>query len=300
MSTGSPEEAVLRRAVGRAARAPSVHDSQPWRWHVGADGADLFADPRPGAAEDERDVLLSCGVVLHHLLVALAGLGSSARVERFPDPGRPDHLARVRPVAAPPSSGAARLAGVIAERRTDRRRFSSRPPDAAALDVLVRTAASWGAHLHVVGPGDARRRLVELMGRATPLSRQQADYAAALAHHTGGTAVVAPRDPHSVDHVDASVLTVLSALADDRLHVLRAGEATSAVLLTATDLGLATTPLSRPLAADRTRASIASQVLRLRSSPELVLRVGLPHPLSPALPLTPRRSSRSPDEPAPG
>lgn len=290
MPTVLPDETVLRRAVDGAARAPSVHDSQPWRWRVGPDGADLFADPPPGAAEDDRDVLLSCGAVLHHLLVALAGLGSSARVDRLPDPGRPDHLARVRPVDAPPSTGAARLAGAIAERRTDRRRFSSHPPDVAVLDVLVRTAASWGAHLHVVGPGDARRRLVELMGRAVPLRRQQADYAAALARHTGGPAGVGPRDPHSVEHVDASVLTVLSGLDDDRLHVLRAGEAMSAVLLTATDLGLATTPLSRPLAAARTRASIASQVLRLRSSPQVVLRVGLPHPLSPALPPTPRRS----------
>jgi hypothetical protein len=285
-----PDEVVLRRAVDGAARAPSVHDSQPWRWRVGPDGADLFAHPPAGAAEDDRDVLLSCGAVLHHLLVALAGLGSSARVDRLPDPDRPDHLARVRPVDAPPSTGAARLAGAIGERRTDRRRFSSRPPDAAVLDVLVRTAGSWGAHLHVVGPGDARRRLVELMGRAVPLRRQQADYAAALARHTGGPAGVGPRDPHSVEHVDASVLAVLSGLDDDRLHVLRAGEAMSAVLLAATDLGLATTPMSRPLAAPRTRASIASQVLHLRSSPQAVLRVGLPHPLSPALPPTPRRS----------
>ena len=296
MPTVLPEEAVLRRAIADASRAPSVHNSQPWRWRTGADGVDLIAAPSPDGAEDARDVLLSCGIVLHHLLVALAGLGSSARVERFPDPADPDHLARVRPVAAPPSPGAARLAGAIAGRHTDRRRFSSQPVDPAVHDLLGRTAAGWGAHLHVVGPGDARRRLVELMGRAVPLHRQQADYATALARHTAGTPVAGPRDEHSVEHVDASVLTVLSGLADDRVHVLRAGEATSAVLLTAADLGLATTPLGRPLASERTRASIASQVLHLRSAPQMVLRVGLPHPLSPPLPPTPRRV---PDGPAP-
>lgn len=290
MPTVLPEEAVLRGAVGDAARAPSVHDAQPWRWHVGVDGADLFADPSREPAGDARDVLLGCGSVLLHLLVALAGRGTSAHVDRFPDPEHPEHLARVRPVAGQPSAGAARLAGAVATRHTDRRRFSSHPVDPAVLDRLVRTAAGWGAHLHVVGPGDARRRLVELMGRATPLRRQQTDYAVALAHHTGGAAVVNLRDPHSVEHVDASVLTVLSALGDDRLHVLRAGEATAAVLLTAADLGLATTPLSRPLESAHTRASVASQVLHLPWSPQVVVRVGLPHPLSPELPPTPRRT----------
>jgi hypothetical protein len=148
-----PEEAVLRRAIARAARAPSVHNSQPWRWRPDGDAVDLLADPSPDGAEDARDVLLSCGIVLHHLLVALAGLGCSARVERFPDPADPDHLARVRPVAAPPSPGAARLAGAIAGRHTDRRRFASQPvgPD-PRVDRLA------GAPPAVQPPGGAPGR----------------------------------------------------------------------------------------------------------------------------------------------
>ncbi len=43
---------------------------------------------------------------------------------------------------------------------------------------------------------------------------------------------------------------------------LRAGEATSAVLLTATDPGLATTPLSQPLEVTRTRAAISRHLVR--------------------------------------
>lgn len=291
-----PDVSTLRRAIEYADRAPSIHNSQPWRWVAGPDAVDLFADPdRPLTATDPdgRDVLLSCGAALHHLLVALAGLGFSARVERFPDPEDPTHLARVRPLDTAPSPGAVRLARAIGRRHTDRRRFGSRPVDRAVLDTLGRAAAGWGADLHVVGPGGARRRLVEIISRAAPLHRQAERYAAELARWT--PMHPAPRaglrqPAHSFEHVDASVLMVLSSRTDDRLGALRAGEATSAVLLVATDQGLATTPMSQPLEVARTRASIGSQIVGPQLCPQLVLRVGWAQPGSPDLPPTPRRN----------
>lgn len=290
-----PDPPVLRRAVEQAGRAPSVHNSQPWRWGIGPDGADLFLDRDPAATADERDLLLSCGAALHHLLVALAGLGRSARVERFPDPADPAHLARVRPVDGAPSPGAVRLAAAIARRHTDRRRLGSRPVDRAALDVLARAAAGWGAELHLVGPGPARRRLVELLTRSAGLQQQDAAYAAELARWSGPAAAdpaAARRTPHSVEHVDASVLAVLSARTGDRLGTLRAGEAAGAVLLVATDLGLASTALSRPLEPDRTRASLGREFTGPQLFPQLVLRFGWPRPGSADLPPTPRRDPR--------
>ena len=320
MPTALPDVAAMRRAIEYAVRAPSVHNSQPGRWRIGPEGIDLFADPGrhlPATDPEGHDLLLSCGAALHHLLLALAALGTSARVERFSDPEHSGHLARVRPTGATPAPGAVRLAGAIPRRRTDRRRFASRPVERAVLDGLVRTAAGWGAHLHVVGPGDARRRLVELMARSASLQRQQIGYAAELARWTGRysgagdgirAATVAvgggragdvpmrpfPRaglaqPPHSVEHVDASVLTVLSGLTDDRLGTLRAGEACSAVLLTATDLGLATTPLSQPLEVPRTRAAIARDLVGPAVFPLIVLRVGWAYDGSEDLPATPRR-----------
>jgi nitroreductase len=287
-----PDPTVLRRAVEYAGRAPSVHNSQPWRWVTGPDGVDLFLDPDPTAPADERDRLLSCGAALHHLLVALAGLGLSARVERLPDPADPAHLAHVRPVDGVPAPGAVRLAATIARRHTDRGRLGSRPVDRAALDVLTRAAAGWGADLHVVGPGAARRRLVELITRSATLQQQDVAYAAGLARWSGPAATDpagARRTPHSVEHVDASVLAVLSSRTDDRLGALRAGEATSAVLLVATDLGLASTPLSRPLEPARTRAALGREFAGPRLFPQVVLRVGWARPGAADRPSTPRR-----------
>jgi hypothetical protein len=98
------------------------------------------------------------------------------------------------------------------------------------------------------------------------------------------------RSPHSLEHEDASVLTVLCSRSDDRLGALRAGEATSAVLLTATDLGLATTPLSQPLEVADTRAAIADRLVGPQLFPQIVLRVGRARPGSPDPAPTPRRS----------
>jgi nitroreductase len=312
--------ATLRRAIEYAVRAPSVHNSQPWRWRVTPAGVDLFADQDRhllAIDPDGRDLLLSCGAALHHLVVGLAGLGCSARVTRFPDPEDSEHLARVTPVDPPPAPDQVRLAAAVARRHTDRRRFGARAVDGALLDVLVGRAADCGAHLHVVAPGDARTRLMGLITAAATLQRQQAGYAAELARWTGRYAAAGdgirsdtvaagigrpgevpmrpfPRadlaqSPHSLEHEDASVLMVLSSRTADRLGALRAGEAVSAVLLTATDLGLATTPLSQPLEVATTRAAVSAHVVGPQLFPQIVLRVGWAHPGSPELPPSTRR-----------
>ncbi len=231
----------------------------------------------------------------------MAGLGWSARVDRFPDPEDSDHLAHVQPVALAPPADLARLAVSIPRRRTDRRRFGDTPVDPVMLDALV-----------------ARTQLIATITRSVSLQRQQAGYGAELARWTGrysaaadgiGAGTVAsgidlpgdvpmrhftrgrPSQPaHSLEHADASVLTVLSARSDDRLGTLRAGEAADAVLLAATGMGLATTPLSQPLDVSGTRDWIAEHLVGSGVFPQLVIRIGWADPQAPALPPTPRRS----------
>jgi nitroreductase len=322
-----PDEATLLRAVQAAVRAPSVYNSQPWRWRVDRKaGIDLFADrDRHLITIDSggRDLLLSCGAALAHLVVALAGLGLSAQVDRFPDPEDSDHLARVRPTEATPTetqvADLARLAPAILLRRTDRRRFAAAPVDPHLLDTLVTHADRCGADLYVVTGATARTRLIETIARSASLQRQQAGYGAELARWTGRYSAAADgiesstiaagidlpgdvpmrrftagrlRQPtHSLEHADASVLMVLSARSDDRLGTLRGGEAVGAVLLAATGMGLATTPLSQPLEVARTRDWVSEHLVGAAVFPQLVIRVGWPDEHAAALPPTLRRGA---------
>jgi hypothetical protein len=73
---------------------------------------------------------------------------------------------------------------------------------------------------------------------------------------------------------------------------LRAGEATSAALLIATQNGLATTVLSKAAKVADTRRQLADTVVRVLEHAQLVLRVGWAPDSAAALPDTPRRALR--------
>ncbi|WP_291417156.1 hypothetical protein [Actinophytocola sp.] len=213
MSEHRPDQHTVLGAIALANRAPSVHNTQPWRWLLGNDSIHLVADQTrrlPVTDPDGRDLLLSCGAALHHLRVALGALGWRAIVHRLLNPGDPDHLAAVELVSKIPSTEDIKLVGAISRRRTDRRRFTSWPVPDGHLDLMVRRAAKAGALLFPVTDRFTRRRLTRAIGQGgTPsagrpvlcggvghLERPQPCHAGRCARcqHSGGTAD--PRGHH--------------------------------------------------------------------------------------------------------
>jgi hypothetical protein len=312
---------VLAAAVERALRAPSVHNTQPWRWRL-ADGViELHADPdRQLVATDPdgRDLVLSCGTALHHLRVTLAAAGLSAHVHRMPAPEDRWHLATVTVRTGHPEPGLGMLGRAVDERRTDRRRFGPEPVSPSLVERLVAQATRCGTTLHPVTDPGARRRLDELLVDAGARQRFAPGYAAELtiwshrypAARDGVPATArtaGPPDPglrtfprgqlggaHPASPADdASVLLVLTTFADDVLDHLLAGEATSAVLLTATSEGLSTTPLSQAGEIPAVRSRLASYVLRSPDHPQIVIRVGHAGPGSSRVEATARRTLES-------
>jgi hypothetical protein len=144
MNPQKTERDTLLEVLDLARLAPSIHNSQPWRWRVEPRTVRLYADLRrwlPVTDQDGRDLMLSCGAALHHLRVALAASGIAARVRRLPDPDEPELLAvlALDPDAlAEPGLGSVEPLGL---RRTDRRRFNPWPVPAQFLDQLVQRAA---------------------------------------------------------------------------------------------------------------------------------------------------------------
>ena len=77
---------ALAAAARDALQAPSVFNTQPWRWRIDGDALELRADrdrQLTVADPDGRLLLLSCGAALHHVRVALAAAGWGVRVRRL-------------------------------------------------------------------------------------------------------------------------------------------------------------------------------------------------------------------------
>ncbi len=93
---------ILARQAGYlievAARAPSVHNTQPWRFKVRQHAIELYCDRTRQLLIDPvgREMLISCGAALHGLRLAVRSLGYLPEVELLPAPARPGLLARVR------------------------------------------------------------------------------------------------------------------------------------------------------------------------------------------------------------
>jgi Nitroreductase family len=274
---------------------------------------------------DGRDLVMSCGAALHHLLVALAARGLGAQVERLPDPSDSTHLATVtlRAGARLPADPALKRA--IDRRRTDRRRMSHRPVAPEHLRLLGEHALRADTLLIPVTSAAMRQRLGAALidaatrqdwtpGYPTELELWTRRYAGArdgvpadnIAAPLVGAVGAPPlrqfprgrldqprREPGNEAGTDASELLVIGTAGDDVVDRLRAGEAASAVLLAATTLGLASTPLSQAVEVDATRRTLQRDVLHIPEQPQLVLRIGWPAAHAAEIPPTPRRDLRS-------
>jgi hypothetical protein len=331
MPATRPDHQTLLAAIELANRAPSVHNTQPWRWRIGEESVHLLADRTrqvPATDPEGRDLLLSCGTALHHLTVALGALGWRTTVHRVPDDNDPDHLAAVEFRPHPPSETTVALAGAITHRRTDRRRFTSWEVPTDHLDLMTRRAARTGALLVPVTAPEHRWQLTRAITTAARLQAEDPRYQAELHAWTGRgrtssvgvlstssptshhrhddttmrpfPAGTLPDAPTGRDEPDGGELLVVATLHDDPTSILQAGEATSIALLTATDLGMATCPLSQPLEVSDTRAAIRDQVLDGAAHPQLVLRTGWAPTSAPPLPHSPVRRTEDTIDHLPG
>jgi nitroreductase len=307
---------ALEAAARASLRAPSVFNTQPWRWRIAGDVMEMSSDPerRLGVTDAEgRLLLLSCGGALHHARVALAAAGWQPVVERMPDERRPDLLARIRltdRVAADP--GARELAAAISRRRTDRRAFGDRAVPEETLTRLRRLVEAQGAYLHVV-PDDRVAELAVSVDEAADAEYFDPAYRTELTHWTHRPAWTGDGVPPATavqpalrrvparnflpdgspgllagaDHDEGAVFVILFGTTDRPVDLLRGGEAMSALLLGATAEGLATAPISEAVEVTWPRHLLA-RLLSGVGDPYLIVRLGYVES-GEVLPATPRR-----------
>ena len=288
-SRAVPIEDVLTLAQ----RAPSVQNTQPWAWRWDGEELLLRADPRRHllrADPNGRDMVISCGAVLHHVQVAAAGLGWRAKVRREAVTlgGRP--LAAVTFAPSLMTVEDRDLVRALEVRQTDRRPLAAWNVPAARMEALAAVGREWGVLTDVVEDQGTRTRLAALTARAEEAQQDDPYYRdeeSSLREASGPGGPGLRPAPH-IDLRTDEVL-VFSTPSDDVLSWLRTGEALSAVWLRAVQEGMSLVPLTQSVEVESVRARLKDGVLDDRKRPQLLARVGWPPEGRTPLPRTPRR-----------
>ena len=305
----------IRAVLTAAISAPSLHNSQPWRFRCTATAIELSADHTrslPATDADDRELLLACGAALLNLRLALRARGRHPTVSLLPDAARRDLLARVRPVGNRPVSPTdLALADAIPRRRTNRRPFAPIlvPPGVVpALRTAARAEQAWLATLApaqlpllrvlVAEAHHAQRSEPRFLAEWTqwtgrdvaatdgvparnsgPLPEPQDEWV--LRDFSGGRARVRVAGK---DFEPDPLIVVVGSFNDRPLAWLQAGQAMQRVLLTATAAGLSASFLSQVVEVAATRLALRD-LIGGGLWPQTVLRIGYGSPVPP----TPRR-----------
>jgi nitroreductase len=160
------DEAVVRRLVEAASRAPSGDNCQPWHFVWNGQHLEvLLARARSESFYDVQDLAtwISLGAVLANIEIAARPLGINPVVSLFPAGPGADIVARIVPEKAVPAPEP--LAASIEARCVNRRPYASTPiPADLRAELLGIGTAVDGVALHWVQDPPVKRRAACIAG----------------------------------------------------------------------------------------------------------------------------------------
>ncbi|MEU7474046.1 nitroreductase family protein [Streptomyces sp. NPDC044984] len=327
MTSTTLDASALERLVAAAVAAPSLHNTQPWRFRLDTDTRTVRIDAAADRALRHTDpvgraVHLSVGCAVLNLRVAAAHFGWEPVTRLLPCPDHPALLATVRlteSVRGAPSTG---LYEAVWRRHSSRFPFSGRPLPSDLLAELTEAAHLEGATLRFPGRDDTVR-VLSATREAEWRNRADADRAAESRRLVSGphsqslgllSAALGPqdaldrmpmRDFGAHRHPDVlparafetrPTLALLSTAHDRRTDWLRAGQALERVLLLATRHGVRASLLHQAMEwSDLRRALDGLPVDGPRVHTQMVIRLGY-GPEGPASPRRPMEEVMEGDE----
>ncbi|MFD2468682.1 Acg family FMN-binding oxidoreductase [Amycolatopsis silviterrae] len=301
------EAEVLGRSV---LRAPSVHNTQPWRIEL-ADGAVLLRERAdvalPRHDPYRRDLAMSCGTALANLELAVRVLGRSAEIAVLPDPADPAVVARVDTAELlPPTDQELQRYGAIMVRRSHRGAFTGLPVTAEQTARVVQAAVTTGAEATRL---DGMERLAKFFEHAARALRNDEAYQSELAlwtirdeaaHRNGAGMRFSALPPGEVpwaglvrratvlpdlrvlrERLEAETLLLFTTVGDARIDHIHAGYALERGWLEGVTLGLAGAVLTQPLRVPEVRSALCEDY-RLAGFPQALLRLGRSTRVAPA------------------
>ena len=304
-------ESDLKRAAAAAIRAPSLHNSQPWRFRLRAGAIEVLADPaRQLAIADGGGwaVRIACGAATLNARLALAANGTPADVVLRPDSKEPHLIARLSPGAErPPTYAEQDLFTAIPRRFSNRQPFWPDPVPAEVRARLIDAARAEYGWLDLLIGMTALSGFAEIAQSADRVLRRDPQYQSELfgwIHadaapdgvpvSAGGPAGesydLLPQRPFGErrrapvrDFEPEPMVAILGSAGDLPTDQIVAGQALQRVLLTATDSGMASSMISQPIEVPAARDQLR-RALGRSGTPQMAVRIGYGQPGS----LTPR------------
>ncbi|MEU4772085.1 nitroreductase [Micromonospora sp. NPDC023644] len=311
MDTGFTVE-QLRAAATDAVRAPSLHNTQPWRFRLRDGGIEVRVDPDrrlPATDPNGWGVRIACGAALFNLRLALAVAGTPAKVRLRPCPAEPDVVARLVPdVPRRPTPAEQALYAAIPRRFSNRAPFWPDPVPADARWRLAEAARAEQCWLELLVGVSAVNAFAEIARSAHRVLERSPEYRAerqewvrvtsapdGIPAASGGPQgepqdLLPSRGFGGLDRAPGRdfepepLVAVLGSPGNTATDQVVAGQALQRVLLSATDSGLAVSMLSQPIEVPSAREQLRLSLGRF-GTPQMVMRIGFGQPGWP----TPRR-----------
>ncbi|MCO1616606.1 Acg family FMN-binding oxidoreductase [Micromonospora tulbaghiae] len=295
----------LRAAVADAVRAPSLHNTQPWRFRLVDGGIEVSVDPLRGLPATDPTgwgARIAAGAALFNLRLALAVAGTPATVRLRPYPADPDVVARLVPdVPRRPTPVEQSLYGAISHRFSNRAPFWPDPVPAEARWRLGEAARAEQCWLELVIGTSAVNAVAEVARSAHRVLERDPAYVAERAEWIrsepapdgvptdAGGPQSEPQDllpqrgfggrnrAPGRDFEPEPLVAVLGSAGNTSADQILAGQALQRVLLTATDAGLSVSMLSQPIEVPAAREALRMSLGRF-GTPQMVMRIGYGQP----------------------
>ena len=312
------ENPDLRDLVRFATLAPNGHNTQPWRFRIGADKIDLLADfarRTPVVDPDDHHIYVSLGCAAENFILAAGATGRAVEMELA--------QARKGSIGLRLKTGKTFNCGLfeaIPHRQSTRGEYDGRPVSTAELCMLASSAEMPEVETFLITERNRIDRVRDLVLAGNRMQMSDPAFVRELKHwlrfnpheamlsgdglfsvSSGSPALPTWAGPFLFDHVataeaenkryasqldsSAGIAVLAGAIADPH-HWIKVGQACQRFALQATVLGLKCAFINQPVEVPGMRPELASLVGLSGQRPDIVMRFGR----GPALPYSARRT----------